>query len=241
MLRLIGESLDLSGPSSIVVWAGLILAFFFLLRCSEYCEDPTKALRVGDAQFSCNGISQTGGRGADGVLICIKDSKTDQGGQGAQLTAYSTGDILCPVTVAAKVVEMRRSMGATDEEPLLVWSGNAILKRAMVTDVLRWAATELGQEEALYASHSLRIGGASTMLACGFSEEDIRRLGRWQSFCWRRYAHNTGEKMKGVSSAVARSTYTVMTAGQDFLARRRECGGGTASGPGGKARAGVAK
>ena len=69
-------------------------------------------------------------------------------------------------------------MGATDEEPLLVWSGNAILKRAMVTDVLRWAATELGQEEALYASHSLRIGGASTMLACGFSEEDIRRLGR---------------------------------------------------------------
>ena len=113
-------------------------------------------------------------------------------------------------------------------------SGNAILKRAMVTDVLRWAATELGQEEALYASHSLRIGGASTMLACGFSEEDIRRLGRWQSFCWRRYAHNTREKMRGVSAAMARSTYTVMTAGQDFLARGRECdpGGGTASGPG---------
>jgi len=111
----------------------------------------------------------------------------------------------------------------------------------MVTDVIRWAATELGQEEALYAHPSLRIGGASTMLACGFSEEDIRRLGRWQSFCWRRYAHNTREKMKGVSSAMARSTYTVMTAGQGFSARRRECGGGTASGPGGKARAGVAK
>ena len=156
------------------------MAFFFLLRSSEYCEDPTKALRVGDVQFSWNGVSQTGGRGADEVLICIKDSKTDQGGQGALLTAYATGDILCPVTVAAKVVEMRRSMGATDEDPLLVWSGNAIiaiLKRAMVTDVLRWTATELGQEEALYASHSLRIGGASTMLACGFSEEDIRRLG----------------------------------------------------------------
>ena len=136
MLRLIGESLDLSGPSSIVVWAGLILACFFLLRCSEYCEDPTKALRVGDVQFSCSGVSQTGGRGADEVLICIKDSKTDQGGQGALLTAYATGDMLCPVSVAAKVVEMRRGMGATDEDPLLVWSGNAILKRTMVTDVL---------------------------------------------------------------------------------------------------------
>lgn len=136
MLRLIGESLDLSDPKSIVVWAGLVLAFFFLLRSSEYCEDPTKALRVGDVQFSCSGVSRAGGRGADEVLICIRDSKTDHGGQGALLTAYATGDMLCPVTVAAKVVEMRRGVGATDEDPLLVWSGNAILKRTMVTDVL---------------------------------------------------------------------------------------------------------
>ena len=62
------------------------------------------------------------------------------------------------------------------------------------------------------------------MLAEGFSEEDIRRQGRWHSYCWRRYAYDSRERMKGVAAAMANSTYTVMAAGQDFVARRRGMG-----------------
>ena len=74
---------------------------------------------------------------------------------------------------------------------------------------------------------------ASTMLAEGYSEEDIRRQGRWHSYCWRRYAYDSRERMLGVAAAMAKSTYTVMTAGQDFVARRRGAGSGGGKPPSG--------
>jgi hypothetical protein len=95
------------------------------------------------------------------------------------------------------------------------------VSREDITRALRWAARDVGQSEKALSTHSLRIGGASCMLAEGYSEEHIRRQGRWHSFCWRRYAYDSRERMQGVSRAMATSTYTVMQAGQDFLHRRR--------------------
>ena len=50
------------------------------------------------------------------------------------------------------------------------------------------------------------------MLAEGYSEEDIRRQGRWHSYCWRRYAYDSRERMRGVARAMSNSTYTVIVA-----------------------------
>ena len=59
----------------------------------------------------------------------------------------------------------------------VIYGQKQMLTRKTVTEVLKWAAKDFGQVEANFASHSLRIGGASTMLACGYSEEYIRRQG----------------------------------------------------------------
>ena len=118
-------------------------------------------------------------------------------------------------------MRLRQAAGAKDDAPLLSWSPSGCLTRAQVTKVLKWAAREAGEPEDLYATHSLRIGGASTMLAEGYSEEDIRRQGRWHSYYWRRYAYDSRERMRGVARAMSNSTYTVMSAAQDFVARRR--------------------
>ena len=81
------------------------------------------------------------------------------------LGAYKTGSLLCPVAAAAKVMRLRQSMGAADDDPFLAYGQKQMLTRKTVTEVLRWAAKDLGQVEANFASHSLGIGGASTMSA----------------------------------------------------------------------------
>jgi len=234
---MIGESLDLSDQKEATLWAGLCLAFFFLLRSSEYCVadgvySADKALQVGDVRFFLKGTPTDNWEEADELVLFIRSSKTDQAGEGALRNAYATGTTLCPVKAAARVMRLRQAAGAGDGDPFLSWT-TGYLKRDQVTSILRWAAKELGQPEALYASHSLRIGGASTMLAEGYSEEDIRRQGRWHSYCWRRYAYDSRERMLGVAAAMAKSTYTVMTAGQDFVARRRGAGSGGGKPPSG--------
>ena len=225
MLKHIGSNLAMDEAKHAVTWAGLNLAFFFVLRSAEYCDDPIKALQVGDVQFFKEGEPTDDLEQADELVIFIRSSKTDQTRKGARRNAYKTGSLLCPVVAAAKVMRLRQSMGAADDDPFLAYGHRQMLTRKTVTDVLRWAAKDLGQVEASnFASHSLRIGGASTMLACGYSEEYIRRQGRWQSYCWRQYAYDNREQMAGVSTAMATSDYTVMSAGQDFVHRRRGVG-----------------
>jgi hypothetical protein len=227
MVMRLHDGFDFSDVFHLFLWAAIVLAFFFLLRSSEYASsgghfDVSRGLLVGDVQFFLRGAPiQEGFHLADEVVLCIRASKADQNGLGVLRNAYATGRPLCPVIAAARVKKLRVEAGATPNEPFLLYAAGKTVDRRDVTAALKWAARSLGQPEADLAPHSLRIGGASCMLACGFTEEDIRRQGRWHSFCWRRYAYDSRERMRGVSEAMAASSYTVMEAGQDFLHRRR--------------------
>jgi hypothetical protein len=175
---------------------------------------------VGDVQFFLGGEPiQEGFRSVDEVVLCIRASKADENGLRVLRNAYATGRPLCPVIAAARVVDLRLEAGAAPNGPFLLYAAGKTVGRRDATAALKWAARCLGQPEADLAPHSLRIGGASCMLACGFTEEDIRRQGRWHSFCWRRYAYDSRERVRWVSEAMAASSYTVM---QDFLHRRRD-------------------
>jgi hypothetical protein len=224
MLRAIKKTLDFRLPKDVMLWGGLMLAYFFLLRSSEYAAssgffDVKRALLVGDVEFFLRGQPVEDWHAADELVVCIRASKTDQTRIGVLRNVYATGKDLCPVWAAAAVMDLRRRCAA--DEPLLQYGPGRVLDRADVSGVLKACALAMGQEAANFASHSLRIGGASCMLACGYSEEYIRRQGRWHSFCWRRYAYDSRDQMQGVSTAMASSAYTVMEAAQDFLARRR--------------------
>jgi hypothetical protein len=224
MLRKIKETLDFGQAKDVMLWGGLMLAYFFLLRSSEYAAssgffDVRRALVVGDLEFFLLGQPVADWWSADEVVICIRASKTDQMRLGVLRNAYATGAALCPVWAAAMVMDLRR-LGCS-AEPLLLFAPGRTLDRADVSRALKECALAMGQEAANFASRSLRIGGASCMLACGYSEEYIRRQGRWHSFCWRRYAYDSRDQMRGVAKAMAGSGYTVMEAAQDFLARRR--------------------
>jgi len=226
MLRWIWGGLDITTDFGVFLWGALMLAFFFLLRSSEYASsqghfDTSRALLKGDVTFFRAGVPVTNYHLADEVVLCIRGSKTDQQHLGVLRNSYKTGEVLSPVVSAAAVMSRLDARGARDDEPFFSYAPGKTIDRTHVGSHLKKAAGALGQNEADFAPHSLRAGGASCMLACGYSEETIRRQGRWHSFCWRRYAYDAREQMQKIAQAMATSTYTVMLAGQDFLLRRR--------------------
>lgn len=85
-----------------------------------------------------------------------------------------------------------------DEE----WEGPAdsgaypCITRADVSKSLKRAARSLGELRDDYASHSLRIGGATAMRAAGYSDSFVQWFGNWKSLSYRSYMANTVEELE---------------------------------------------
>ena len=235
------DSLDLNNSEpDRVLNGGVQVGYFFMCRSGEYCETENGfspyGLLVGDVLFYKEGVPLLSNFSeADEVMICIRGSKTDQMRQGAGRNHYATGERLCVVTALASLFsswEVPGGLSRALDEPLFSYADGSILKRTTVSDALKAAAKRLGQKEADFASHSLRIGGCSGLLHENMPEEKIKKMGRWRSDCWRQYAYDTRESMRGVAVTMATTAYTLAHASLDFLAARK-----AVSKPGGGKRA----
>ena len=66
------------------------------------------------------------------------------------------------------------------------------------------AIMEMGHDGAEFATHSLRIGSATTMAATGlYTGDEIRRFGRWKSDCWRRYVYAARPAVVNLAAAMS--------------------------------------
>ena len=69
------------------------------------------------------------------------------------------------------------------------------------------------------ATHSLRIGGATAMAATGkYSDDEVRRFGRWKSDCWRRYVYAARNAVVGLAAAMSRVAVRVKATAREFHA-----------------------
>ena len=61
------------------------------------------------------------------------------------------------------------------------------LRVSELNEWVQWLMASIGEPAQEYGSHSCRIGGATAMYAAGYSELDIRTMGRWDSDVYRIY------------------------------------------------------
>jgi hypothetical protein len=225
MLRHIRQKLVLTSAEGALMWAALLLGFFYLLRCSEYlyCAgrvDDLKYLTIGDVYFARDDEDLPFERRweANRCNLHIRFAKNDQMGMGADVVSWATGEgEMCPIWALNNLLDHR--VGAHAHEPVCMVNGRHLAREAMV-GTLKEAAVELGEPAEDYATHSLRIGGATTLINEGIAVETVRRHGRWMSInMWRRYAHTTNQLMKGVATTMARAKYTTAQASRDFRNR----------------------
>ena len=200
----------------------IALAFFFLLRVSEfaardgYYMEPF-ILRRCDVTFMCQGkLCAWDYPGVDSVELYIRGSKTDQRKQGCRRVQQASGDaILCPVACMVEWFSLTEGSAVPSCAPLfsipkgrngLEWD---VLTREAVTLLIKGAATECGMDTKLVGTHSIRISGATALLLAGVPPEVVQIIGRWASNAFIGYTRYQAELMKGVATCMVNTHYVV--------------------------------
>ena len=169
---------------------------FAFLRSAEFTSphanrfDPSSTLLRSDV---------TPQRG-DTYRLNIKCSKTDPFRSGSQLLLTPSGHQVCAVKA---LQEFLRSCSQPPGTPLFVFQDGSYLTPTRLTSTLRSLLRSLGINDAAYASHSFRIGAATTAAAAGLPIWLIKTLGRWTSDAYQRYIHVDKATLQSVPGRLA--------------------------------------
>ncbi len=189
----------------VMLWAALLVAFFGILRVSEYTAshktkfDPETTLLFSDLDLH-------GSR----ALIFIKASKTDPFRQGVHIRIAANGSMLCPINALGHMVAMHPSRNG----PLFMFKNGRFLTRKDINSLLVDASDGMVN----LSSHSLRIGAASTAADMGCPKWLIQHMGRWTSDCFRDYIRVPDNMIDKTSRALARCSNEAVEAFQPHFA-----------------------
>ena len=110
------------------------------------------------------------------VRFWLKQSKTDQLGQGADVVVGRTGLDLCPVTAILSYLASR----GESPGPLFLTAARAPLTKPEFVAEFRRVLDAMGLPAQEYAGHSFRIEAATSAALAGVEDSTIQMLGQWQ-------------------------------------------------------------
>lgn len=144
----------------------LLLGFTGALRRSELC-----AVNVEDMEFN-----------AQGIVLTIPRSKTDQSGEGQKVGIPFGRSKVCPVQAIKNWLD---ASGITTGPVFRAVEKGTVTSHALcdrtVANIVKAYAKEAGLDPANYSGHSLRAGLATSAAEHGFSSWEIRRQTRHAS------------------------------------------------------------
>ncbi|KAE9398924.1 hypothetical protein BT96DRAFT_1105041, partial [Gymnopus androsaceus JB14] len=188
-LRALLNSLDLSLPRDVAIWAAATTAFWGCRRLGEVLILSTAKFSIEHDTTRSTRISQSTVNGHRILSFHLAWTKTT-GNLGAECLLTETFDDLCPVRAFGNHLRVNHS--PTDTTPLFSYrldnnSWSPLLKShflSFTSDIFK------SQKLENVFGHSYRIGGSLKLLLDGVAPEIIMKLGGWTSLCfliyWRR-------------------------------------------------------
>jgi hypothetical protein len=215
MLRWIRTGLRVENNlNDAVLWAALLLGFFFLLRASEYLApevetSSAKGIRGSDLVARSGGTPVESYANADEVVLTIRGSKTDLLNEGHRRNHFRVDGELCVVEALEHLQRLAPERSTTaKEEYLLKWRDGRPVTRAQIQAPLVQAATALGGDPTRMGTHSLRFGGASALWSAYRDSAVVKRWGRWASEAFHGYLWEARGNAQGVAEAMAAADLT---------------------------------
>lgn len=156
------------------------LAFFAFLRVGEITvngRDHSNLIMLPQLERLVNDNRQV-----TALQLSILKYKHSNNGRPFTIYIYKE-DSCCPVQAILDFVYTRGSFNG----PLFCWPDGAPITRSFFVEQLNRALRFCNLDPALYKSHSFRIGAATWAAAKGFSDTQIRQLGRWKSNAFLKY------------------------------------------------------
>ena len=182
-----------------LVWAVCTVAFFGAFRGIELlsrCEnrfDPAFDLLAEDIA-----VVEDSESGGHALQLKIKSPKEDKKGRSIVVDIFRSRADICPVTAYRKWQELLppREAGM----PAFRWSSGTPLTSRRLNEILKERlAGYLEGAESQFTSHSFRTGAASMMGALGYSDDDIKSIGKWSSSAFDKYVKLPRNKRKLVA------------------------------------------
>jgi hypothetical protein len=205
LLHAIYSRCDLDNVYDQLLWGGLLLGYFFLLRRSEYlfighrCHDYV--IKLKDITFLDAQQLHCKPRRAKVIGIRLEGAKNNQYGREEFRFQHKSQDaVICPVRGARWIHKAASKLGTRPEEPALTIKNKQGVTSHLVSKTIKAAAARCGLDPKRYSTHSVRIGGATKLLNSGADRLIIKLLGRWLSNCFEEYPVLSAEGTIGLSA-----------------------------------------
>lgn len=159
----------------------VLVAFWGMARLAEVTYDNHTGQPPWLNSLLCQDVIQLTPRSTS-LTLNIRGAKTAKAGVPQSVLLNSQPNVLCPVQAIRRCLnQMHSAQGSLfgHGEPC-----SNLTRSHLVNKCARvWVAHGfLG-----LSGHSFRVGGASLRAALGVSHDDIKRLGRWESDCYKLY------------------------------------------------------
>ena len=172
-----------------ILWACCTLMFCGSLRGGEVLGDEENAFDrrniLMEEDVKIKNTRLVDGRRIKMISCTIRNPKELPGCSEVEVEMFSTGNKFCPVQAVEKVKAARMDNG---ELPFATLTSGKILTKSRLNKFLKAALCNVVRyEDWTVSSHSFRAGIATGMARCGYSDEEIRRQGRWRSDAFLQY------------------------------------------------------
>ena len=175
--------------------AALSLAYFACLRPSEYLytrgtvQSPTRA-RITFAE--------------DMAALDFQVTRSKTNPRGFTVHLGCSHSPICPVCLIRTLFTL---FPAPPSAPLFIAINNQPMSYAYLTNKLHSLLSMIGIHPAPFSLHSLRAGAATTAAAAGCTEDQIQKLGRWSSTCYRRYIRPSRKEQAAIAPLLTTSLH----------------------------------
>ena len=151
-----------------------LTSFFGFFRVGEISvsKDQNHTLQLNNVQIS------------EKTVKINMTSYKHSAGKTASLTLHRQNNVtICPVLALNEYSKRRPKVLG----PLFVFENGSPVTSDWYAKQFGIAISYLGLDPKKYQTHSMRVGAASFAAACGFSDSQIRALGRWRSDAFKKY------------------------------------------------------
>lgn len=178
----------------LVLFAATLLGFHGLLRASEFvAKEPYGPTLLRKHIAISNGKAS----------IFLARSKTDVYDEGITIAIHATKDGLCPLAWLS--LAMAAAPDKRPDAPVFQRSNGDPTTYQDLQRFLSLLCKRSGFDARAIKTHSLRIGGATSLMSLGFTREEIMELGRWKSDCYQLYIHHPEQLREHVASRLRKA------------------------------------
>jgi hypothetical protein len=190
---------DAANLDKLVLWAACTLLFHGAFRGGEIFS---RTAAYFDPAFTLLRRDITVVAGSDGrkvVQVRLKAPKEDKNSSAVIVDVFQTDTDMCPAKAVERWLRMSSSMAG--EQPAFRFADGTPITGGKFNHLLRqW----LGNVVPGISTHSFRIGAASMMGALGFSDKDVKAIGRWGSRAFEGYMRLPRTKRQLVAQKMAK-------------------------------------